>query len=251
MSRGDDKVSDTQLLQYLHDELSAADRAHIDAQLAAKPAVAERLDLLRQRSSRLSTLLAAADPRPVDIQASAAAIRAIVERDSTSHEHWWRRTPPALRAAAAIALLLGAVLLVEPARAWVLDRARTVAEAVGLIDAAPLDVTAPVEPEDGADMRVSFSWSSATFDIAAQTAAGTLMITRGVANEVTAEIAGTSGTSLMVVPAGIRIEGAGGATATYTLTLPPAVATVRLIRDGGMVEHAVPADGSTLRLPLP
>jgi hypothetical protein len=250
MSGGDDNVSDTQLMQYLHDELSAADRAHIDAQLAAKPVVAERLDVLRQRSSRLSLLLAAADPRPADVQASAAAIRAIVERDLTTHEHWWRRTPPALRAAAAIALLLGAVLLVEPARAWVLDRARAVAEAVGLVAAAPSDNAAPVEPEGGADMRVSFPWSSSTFDIAAGSAAGTLMITTGRAGEATAEIAGTSGASLMVVPAGIRIEGAGGAAATYTLTLPPAVSTVRLIREDSTVEHAVPADGSMLRLPL-
>jgi hypothetical protein len=249
MSRGDDNVSDTQLLQYLHDELNDADRAHVEAQLAAKPAVTERLDVIRHRSARLSSLLAAADPRPVEVQASADAIRAIVARDSMTHVHWWRRTPPALRAAAAIALLLGAVLLVEPARAWVLDRARTIAEAAGLIDAASLDST-PVEPRGGADVRVSFPWSSATFDIAAGSAAGTVMITTGTAGEATAEIAGTSGTSLMVVPAGIRIEGAGGAAATYTLTLPPAVATVRLIREGGPVEHAVPADGSTLRLPL-
>ena len=242
-------MSDTQLLQYLHDELNDADRARVEAQLAAKPAVTERLDILRHRSARLSSLLAAADPRPVEVQASADAIRAIVERDSLTREHWWRRTPPALRAAAAIALLLGAVLLVEPARAWVLDRARTIAEAAGLIDAAPPDIT-PVEPAGGADVRVSFPWSSATFDIAAGSAAGTVLITTGTADEVTAEIAGTSGTSLMVVPAGIRIEGAGAAAATYTLTLPPAVANVRLIREGGTVEHAVPADGSTLRLPL-
>jgi hypothetical protein len=249
MSRGDDNVSDTQLLQYLHDELNDAERAHVEAQLAAKPAVKERLDVIRHRSARLSSLLAAADPRPVEVQASADAIRAIVARDSLTHVHWWRRTPPALRAAAAIALLLGAVLLVEPARAWVLDRARTIAEAAGLIDAASLDST-PVEPRGGADVRVSFPWSSATFDIAAGSAAGTVMITTGTAGEATAEIAGTSGTSLMVVPAGIRIEGAGAAAATYTLTLPPAVATVRLIREDGTVEHAVPADGSTLRLPL-
>lgn len=242
-------MSDTQLLQYLHDELNNADRAHVEAQLSAKPSVAERLDILRHRSARLSSLLAAADPRPVEVQASADAIRAIVERDSMTHEHWWRRTPPALRAAAAIALLLGAVLLVEPARAWVLDRARTIAQAAGLVDAARLDTT-PVEPAGGADVRVSFPWSSATFDIAAGSAAGTIVITSGTAGDATAEIAGTSGTSLMVVPAGIRIEGAGGAAATYTLMLPPAVATVRLIREGGTVEHAVPADGSTLRLPL-
>jgi hypothetical protein len=249
MSRGGDNVSDTQLLQYLHDELNDADRAHVEAQLSAQPAVTERLDVLRHRSARLSSLLAAADPRSAEVQASADAIRAIVDRDSMTHEHWWRRTPPALRAAAAIALLLGAVLLVEPARAWVLDRARTIAEAAGLINAAPLETT-PVEPQGGADVRVSFPWSSTTFDIAAGSAAGIVMITTGTADEATAEIAGTSGTSLMVVPAGIRIEGAGGAAATYTLTLPPAVATVRLIREDGTVEHAVPADGRTLRLPL-
>ena len=250
MSAGDDIVSDAQLMQYLHDELNDADRATVDAQISATPAVAERLNLIRHRSSRLSVLLRAADPAPVEVEASARLIQPTIDRNAIARGHWWQRTPPAMRIAASIAILLGGVLLVEPARAWVLERARTVAEVVGLVDSAPAEVAPPVDGVRGADVRLSFPWSAATFDIAVGNAAGNITITAGSGDEATAEMAGASGTSLMVVPAGIRIEGSGSADALYTLTLPPAVTTVRVIRAGGTAIYDLPADGGVLSVPV-
>jgi hypothetical protein len=250
MRPGDDIVSDAQLMQYLHGELNDADRAWVDAQILATPAVAERLDLVRHRSSRLSILLRAADPAPVDVEASALSIRPTIDRNAIARSHWWQRTPPALRIAASIAILLGAVLLVEPARAWVLEQARAVAEVVGLVDSAPTDVAPQVDVARDADVRLSFPWSAATFDIAVGNAAGNITITAGSADEATAEMAGASGTSLMVVPTGIRIEGSGSADALYTLTLPSVVTTVRVIRAGGTAIYDLPADGGVLRVPV-
>jgi hypothetical protein len=253
MSGGDDIVSDARLMQYLHGELSDAERAYVDAQLARSAAAAERLRVLRHRTTRLSTLLGAADPVPADVQASAGEIRPIVDRTVVTHVNWWRRTPPALRAAATIALLLGGVLLVEPVRAWVLDQARAVAEAVGLLDTEPADASpaAPASstPAAGVDVRYSFPWSASTFEITTGSAIGTLVITTGRAGQVTAATTGTAG-SFLTMPEGIRIEGEGATDAVYTITLPPDVRTLRLNHGGRTIEHTVPAGGSGLRLPL-
>lgn len=250
MRPGDDIVSDAQLMQYLHDELNDADRAWVDAQISAMPAVADRLNLIRHRSSRLSVLLRAADPAPAEVEASARSIQPTIVGNASARDHWWQRTPPSLRIAASIAILLGAVLLVEPARAWVLAQARAVAEVVGIVDSAPDDVAPPFDGVRGADVRLSFPWSAATFDIAVGNAAGHITITRGSGDEATAEMAGASGTSLMVVPAGIRIEGSGSADALYTLTLPTVVTTVRVIRAGGTAIYDLPATGGVLRVPV-
>lgn len=240
-------VSDTQLLQYLHEELTDDERARVDAHLAASPAAAERLLALRRRSVRLSAMLSAADPSPAEVRASARAIMQHVPvgaRRITPAIQWWPRTP-ALRMAAAVTLVLGGALLVEPARAWMIDGLRAAAVAVGLTsdERAPAVAPAPA----GSTMRVSFAWTGSTFEIAAGAASGTLVLRRGETGRAAAESNGTGG--IVITPRGIRLDAAGADGAVYTVTLPPSVGTVRLIRPEGASEHALPATGE-VNIPL-
>ncbi|MBR9989510.1 MAG: hypothetical protein KFH98_07130 [Gemmatimonadetes bacterium] len=264
MSGGGDTVSDALLMQYMHDELGPVERARLEEELARTPAVADRLHVLKQRTRRLSALLDSMNPTQQEVQASAEAIRptviadgagshaetTVAAADIVTHTSWWRQPAPALRAAAVVTVLLGGVLLVEPVRAWVLDQVRTAAESVGLISAAPVVETpvTPVAPATGADLRLSFPWSSIVFEISAGSAAGRIVAAAGTDVQVTVEVAGSAGTTLMVTPAGIRIEGASDPEAVFTITLPPVVQTLRLNHDGRIVEHAVPAGGPLLLL---
>lgn len=246
-------MSDARLLEYLHGELSDAERADIDDRAARTPALAQRLRTLEQRSARLSSLLRTADPDPAAVQASARAIRPLVDRTIVTHPHWSRRAPRTLLAAAVITLLLGGALFVDPVRAWIVEQARAVAESVGLITrdpVTPAPAPAPAPEPDVSDVRFSFTWTAATFQVDAGAAAGTVIVTRGSAGRVTAEIGGARSTNFAVMPTGLRIDGAGGADATYTLTLPPAVTTVLLNRASGPAAYDAPAEGDVLRIPL-
>lgn len=272
-----DAMDDAVLIRYLHDELGERAREHVDARLAATPALARRLNELKQRSSRLSSLLAAVDPTPGELRASAEAIRnsirlasgalgsmtvepsrpASASRDVLTHPSWWWRASPGVRAAALIVLLLGGVLLVEPARAWVFEQARVLAAVAGLAEDEPrAPVLAPGADDappvfSGSDMRISVAWSADSFEIFSGTAAGRLIVAAGPAGQASAEIAGTAGTTLLLMPSGIRIEGPGGSEAVFQLTLPPAVRTLYLTGPDGRMEYALPSGRTALELSLP
>ncbi|HSK20317.1 MAG TPA: hypothetical protein VK912_14290 [Longimicrobiales bacterium] len=239
-------MSDAQLLRYVHDELSESERARVEAEVAGTPGAAERLRVLQQRSLRLSALLTAVDPSEEDVLASVRGIQPALDGSVIPLQQVRHRTA-LLRAAAIATLLFGGLLLVEPARAWVGDQLRAAAGSLGLINVQA--VPDPPEPPPAAsDVRLSFEWASATFDISALTAAGTVVIRRGDVGVATAEIMGSPDGALTVMPGGIRIEGGGAPDAVYALTLPPNV-EVRLRRGDTVTEHHVP-DSGTLRLPL-
>jgi hypothetical protein len=252
-SRGDDAVSDTQLIQYLHGELSDAERTRLDALVAGSPVLGERLRVLRDRTTRLSALLGTLDPAPEAVEASAHEIRPIVDRDVVAPRRGWWASTRVLQAAAVVAVLLGGALFVEPVRAWIVEQARAVGAAVGLIEVE--SAVAPV-PEAGqapvgSDVRFSFAWSSSVFEVSAGSVAGTLVVVAGAEGEVTAEIrrdADTGDAAFTIMPAGIRIDGVGGDGVVYTLTLPPEVRTLRLSHRGRTTEHDV--SGGSLRLML-
>jgi hypothetical protein len=259
-SRGDDAVSDTQLIQYLHGELSDAERTRLDALVAGSPVLGERLRVLRDRTTRLSALLGTLDPAPDAVQASAHEIRPIVDRDVVAPRRGWGPSTRVLQAAAVVAVLLGGALFVEPVRAWIVEQARAVGAAVGLIDVE--SAVAPV-PEAGqgpvgSDVRFSFAWSSQVFEVSAGSVAGTLVVTSGPPGEATVEIRGageaTAGdaaagnAAFTIMPGGIRIDGVGGESVVYRLALPPAVRTLRVSHRGRTTEHDV--SGGSLRLML-
>jgi hypothetical protein len=252
MSEGGNTMSDALLMQYVHDELSPAERVRIDDEIERTPALAERVRVLRHRTGRLSAMLGSLDPAPAEVRASADVIRPVVETSGIiTHERWWRLTTPGLRAAAAVFVLIGGVLLVPPARAWVVDQARAVAAAAGLIDDAVVPDSGAQRggAPEGAAIRVSFPWSSTVLEVAADEARGVLLVVVGTGGAVTAETVGSAST-FMVTPAGIRIDGTGDANAVHTVVLPPIVQHLRLLRDGLTIEHRVPAAGDTLRIPL-
>lgn len=239
-------MSDAQLIRYLHDELSAQERAHIEAQLAASASVAERLRLMRQRSARLSVLLRSADPDPAQVEASAQSIRSTVEARPHTHQYWWHRVPRSLAAAAAMAVLLGGVMLVEPARAWVIEQARAIAVVTGLVDSPP-DSPAPTA---GPGWRFAFPWSARTFEVNAGAARGTLVIRRGTEPRAIVESMDAGTTRIVVTPTGAVLAGADTTPAAYTFVLPPEVEELRVVYEGSARSYPLARDFTELRVPL-
>lgn len=223
------EMTDADLIRYLDGEPHGA----------VAPEAQARLDLLRRRAERLSRFLGELDPSEAQTQASAAAIRPLMTRRI-------RNTPAVLKLAAAIALLLGLALAVPPARAWMLERGRAVAESFGFVTSAPRQAThspVPSAPELAA-VQISFPVSTDTFDIAAAPAAGQLIVRSSSERLGTAEAVAAPGSTFTVLR-GLRIEGPASAAATYTITLPAHVIAVRV---RGQVHELAHAD--TLQLDL-
>lgn len=247
-----DGVTDAELVLYMSDELDGAARARIDAQLAAVPESAARLAQLERRATRLSDMLSATDPHATETMRSAEAVRALLAKqpEATAAGSVWQRAPMSLRAAAVILVLLGGIVLVEPARARIVELARDLAQAVGItFTHAPEPNAFDATASEGAAVRVAFDWNDATFAITVDAAAGTLIVHRGPAGRVSIEAADVPGADVVALPDGVRIEGAGDTDATYTVTLPPSVTTLRVRSPAGESVYALPPDGA-LRLPL-
>lgn len=254
-------MTDAELIRYLDGELVDAESEALSARLAAEPGLSERLDTLRRRSARLSVLLAEADPTDLEVHRSAHAILATLRESSrqrvlpAASQPWFRRAPVAMRAAAAIALLLGLALAVPPARAWVVERVREVAEALGLTSpSAPVPEASPdvsgAQPV-GAEVGVTFTVAPGTFEVQVPQPVGNLILRRGDGATGSAEAPGVPGVSFVVLPGGLRIEGPASASASYVVTLPAEVTSVRVrVGDGLSVLHSLPAAGEELRIDL-
>src|SRR5687767_2526537 len=92
-----DHIPDAELIRYLDGELTAVDKAAIDA----SPEASARLNALRRRSARMSGLLASVAPGAAEVRTSADRIRP--ELDHAARRRFVLSPP--LKAAAAIALL--------------------------------------------------------------------------------------------------------------------------------------------------
>jgi hypothetical protein len=223
------EMTDADLIRYLDSE------SHGEV----SPEANTRLDLLRRRRERLSSFLVELDPGEAQMQASAAAIRPLITRRV-------RHTPAVLKIAAAIILLLGLALAVPPARAWMLERGRAVAQAVGFV-AGPSKPTAPTPAPSAAEtaaVRISFPVSADTFEIAATPAAGQLIVRSSSETLGAAEAVAAPGSSFTVLR-GLRIEGPASAAASYAITLPARVIAVRVRGQVYALAHA-----DTLQLDL-
>ncbi len=151
------------------------------------------------------------------------------------------------------AVLLGVIvvgLAVEPVRAWVMQR---LGVEVGVIDVAA-DV--PVLPEavvDGAGAVVSFHPASErlTIHVENRQAAGELILQALPLEQATAQVIGADGATLLVLPAGVRIENTVGSGASYRVTVPPAVrqVEVRVAGEPAQVMEVV-GEGWGGRVPL-
>jgi anti-sigma factor RsiW len=244
-------VSDAELIQELDGELSQAARTELGARLSNSAEVAARLELLRRRTARFSELLGTIDPAEARVQASRRNARVEVVRQARSPR--LSRYRPLLQVAAAIALLLGVLFIVPPVRAWMIDRVRDLAGALGF-ESPATSRESPVVPQAApreADVTITFALESDTLDVFAAQRAGRIILRRTTASSATAEAAGVSGTELVFLPGRLRIEGPSSPDAEYILTLPPRAAAIRLHRpDGTSVMHPVPAHGTENRIDL-
>ena len=247
-------MTDAELVRYLDGEIVGAPRAALEARIAAAPEAAARLEALRRRSARLSALLTDLDPSAEAVRQSAAAIRPTVHVGGRPFRGWLS-VPAPLRWAAMIALLLVGALAVPPARAWMVERVRDAAQALGLLDSAPEPaVEAPTagaqDAPQAASVRVTFEVRADTFEIEAPPR-GQLIVRRGADATGSAESAGAPGVNLVVLPAGLRIEGATTDDARYDVVLPPSIAAVRVRAGAGApMLRALPPAGEELRIDL-
>jgi hypothetical protein len=244
-------ITDAHLVRYVDGELSPATRTSLSAILEQRADLAARVEQLERRSTRLSALLSEVSPDATQLRDSAAAMRPHVLRSATRRS-WWLRLPPGMKAAAAIALLFGLVFIVPDARAWVLERVRAAAEAIGVVarqSAPEAPVVAPTEPARAA-VTITFTAPRDTLDVSVHQAAGVLIVRRASGADASAEAAGVDA-RFTVGPSALQIDGPASADAVYTLTVPPPVTVVRLQRAAGAITvHAVPLATRELRIEL-
>jgi anti-sigma factor RsiW len=231
----DDEVAmDAELIRYLDGELSPGGAAALRMQLDASPELAGRLELLRERSARLSNLLSDLNPAPDLVRQSAAALRPRGTEPQRAVA-WWSISSAPLRAAAVLALILLGTLAVQPARAWMLERLRNIGETIGIV----AEETAPVPPVAGD-----------TFVIESSVAVGAVVVRRATALGATLRTPPLATTEVVYLANGIRIAGSGGDGATFDLELPSSVSVIRLHHaDGSATAHTVPSEG-TVRVDL-
>ena len=243
---GEPEITDAELVHYLDGELEGNRRAALEARIAAAPLAAERLETLSRRTARLSGFLTELDPPAARTAASAAALRARLPAGPLHARPWWQHASLA-RGVAAAAVVAGLILIVPPARAWMVERARDVAAALGFLPTEP-PAEAPPSAPLGADLAVSFAVEAAGFDVHVPDPAGVLVVRQGTDAVGTAEASG--GGSFVILPEGIRVEDAA-AGAVYQLTLPSTVTTVSVrSADLPAVTYPLPAPGAELRVEL-
>jgi hypothetical protein len=244
-------VTDGDLIRYLDGELDGGARASLEQRVAATPALAARLEKLSRRSSNLSRLLAEVDPSERAAGRSELHVGARLDvggRADHPRRGLWR-------AVAAVAAILLLALVVPPARAWLLERGRALAGALGVGESPPEPRTLPVErgpsPAAGPDAAIEFAVAGDTFDVDVPEADGMVVIRVGLGASGRAEATDEGESTVVVLATGVRIEGASTPAAVYTLTLPPSVTTLRVTRRGSPPEvQAAPAPGQELSIRL-
>jgi anti-sigma factor RsiW len=237
-------LADEHFVRLLDGQLEAGERPWVEGHAERCEACGARLRQLRRRSARLSGILLASDPATPPAPTRAPDELALRRARRTGGVPAPR---PWLRAAAMAALLLAAGLAASPLRAVVAGWLRAQWERVAAPDARPAApaAEAPVAgAEAGSGARVQFTPRGAVFtvDVAAPRAAGAVEVRRAAGAAATAEqTGGGAQAELLVLPAGVRIQGAPGATADYRVTVPASVRTVR-VRVGGGRETTLTAE---------
>lgn len=235
-SLAEEHLSDGDLVRLLDGELDAEERARVEAHAAGCEACAARLRRLRRRSARLSGILLASDPQapPAPVQAPDELALRRASRDRQAHSAPAPR--PWLRVAAVVVLLLAAGVVASPLRAVVAEWLRTQWERIAAPGAgAPAPAAeapaAPAPERSPAGARVQFTPQGTTFtlDVAVPQGAGSVEVRRAAGTSATAEqTGGGAQAELLVLPSGVRIRNAPGATADYRVTVPASVRTVRV-----------------------
>jgi hypothetical protein len=208
-----------------------------DAETLRRSAAAMRQDVLDAAALRQQTLGAAAMRQQAPDVASMAhgALRSYRAQRRSLATVW-------LRAAAVLLALAATLAVVPPARAWVLQRAHAVAQALGLAAPRSAAHTTPVREDLTAmDLRVTFPVRGETLDLAVDMQRLTLIVRHHDDRVASVEAAGTRDVRFVVTPDGLRVTGAA-ADAVLSLDVPRTVRRLRVhSADGRATFHDVPA----------
>lgn len=231
-------LADGDLVRHLDDAGDAVERLAVAGHLETCAECARRLEALAQRSARVETALAATAP--------------VIPRLPRPRTSRWRRTS-AIAAGIALMVLGGAAVTVQPVRAWLVEQTR----AVWATFAGPGEDASPTLPLDSAEAApvrpttaaVEFvpSGNSFTVRLESRQRFGDLVLITGPVERATAlVIDGTELESVLVVPDGIVVRNAEGSRASYRITVPAVIDSVRIQVAGELLASFLPggADSS-------
>jgi hypothetical protein len=215
---------DAELIRYLDGELDGAAAARVDAALATHPPTRERLEQLRRRGERVGDLLRQTDP---DVPAALATnpFRTTASGNANGSANWL------LRAAAVLLIAAGAITLVPPLRAWVVDGVQRVLERDPVDSIAASSSVVPDTFDVAFDVQ-----STLDFELLMWQREGTLRIRVAEAATATAQIHTRSGLEeFYVIPGGVRVNNANSSIADYELVVPTTVRMIRVTIGGDRV----------------
>lgn len=222
--------TDGDLLRDLDGELSDLEHRRLRKHLEECLDCDSRINLLKEHSAVVQSFLSPSggmDVEPDDLSRARAlgAMRA-AQRAAAGRRSMARRR---LTVAAAAAGLVVGLSSVSPLRAWVRDliRAEAPTEPGRSLPVASL----PVTVVGGNGSLITFQPTQTSFELRLEhrQEAGSLAIRIGDGVLATAHTAGAADESIMVLPQGMRIENGPGSTASYRVTLPATLKTVRVV----------------------
>jgi anti-sigma factor RsiW len=196
---------DGDIIRWMDDEASPAERATLEIHLASCATCRERRDLLARRRSRLTALL-----RATDTPAPSTSLRPVIRRRKERSTIPWK-------VAATILLMVGAASAVTPVRAWFASVARAV---LANFRHAPTAAA----PSEGS---VSFVPATAQLTIDVPAKPGTTLTVEVVDGDRVTAVGG--GTGVLVLPDELRFTGAGNANGQYVVKIPLRTESVRIL----------------------
>lgn len=237
----DAHASDADLVRLLDGESAPSLGAAVDVHVAGCAECSARLAMLRARSASLSALLLATDPPTPSLEPVRSPARTIA-----------RRAPSLRIAAGLLVAAAGMAAAATPAvRGWI--AART-SRGVVARDRVPDARTAPVDAAaTGAVIGFVVERAELAVQVMLPQASGVLELRAGEAALANAEVIRGEGEGLVVLPGALQFRNRAGSTASYRVTLPPAVSSV-IVRIGSAaprrVTRATIAKEGSVRLPL-
>lgn len=235
--------SEGDVIRYLDAELSEAEEHRFRKHLGVCAECAARAEAFAREGRAASRVLAelpAPGPDAVTRARALAAVRRVGRRrraPGTAHRH----TGVAAAAVALLAIGMG----VQPVRAWVADWWSSLARPDG--ESPPAVVARPAAAPGEQRSVVAFEPSHAPFvlRIDQRQRAGSLRLEVLEVERASAQIHGGSEETILVLPAGIRVENAPESAADYVVTLPATLPEIEVVIGGETVARIEPAAEQT------
>lgn len=248
-------LSDGELVRLMDGQAEPGEREWGRDHLAACAACDRRFRVLRRRSGAISALLAEADVEvPATLRDAGPRVARMAAASAARH-----RRVAWMRAASIAALVVAAGVLAGPARAWVTNWVAEVWPGILAGRRQPAaEAGAPPEPvEVGARVRFRPIGAELSIELASAQDAGRLELRVGADPTTLVEVLGDGAEAeLLVLPGGVRVLNSPGESASYRVTVPATVRTVRIfVRDSTVAIVPIDANGASrtldLRLPAP